>query len=182
MKMTHYFVRVEKEGIAKQGVKVKEPKREVVHEYIIEAKSMLAVKRQVWKSLDDLPVIQEVKEFYGSIKGQNWDNEYKRSFCEINYWDTDYDKYTVIVSIRHLQDYYTFGKSKCRSAMYRLNEVVEEFKKEPKWEAATKPTNIDTHPEHLKPRVKEIEAEFVALQAKLEKLNDEYSDYYDSLG
>lgn len=180
--MTHYFIRVVKEEIAKQGVKVKEPKKEVVHECVIEAKSMLAVKRQLWKTLDNLPVIQELKEFYGSIKGQNWDNEYKRSSCQINYWDTDYDKYAVIVSIRHLQDYYTFGKSKCRSAAYRLNEIIEEFEKEPKWEVAIKPTNIDTHPEHLKSQVAEIEATFLALQCQLKKLNDEYSNYYNSLG
>ena len=179
--MTHYFVRVEKEEIAKQGTKIREPKREVVHECIIEAKSMLAVKRQVWKSLDNLPVVQELKEFYGSIKDQNWDNEYKRSFCEINYWDAEYNKYKVIVTIRYLQDYYTFGKSKCRSAMHELNKVVETFEKEPKWQFAAKPANIDTHPEHLKPQVAEIEATFLVLQCQLKKLNDEYSEYYNSL-
>ena len=154
---------------------------EMIHDQVIEAKSMRAAKLRARKVFEALPIVEVLKENFG-YKKYKWDNEYKRTYCRFHYWNDDNEKVIVCVGISLLRDYYTFGKNNCFSAVYRIEDALKEIKKEQTYIYTTKPEGVDTHPLHLKAAVKEVEETLELAHRRLSKLTKKYNHYYEGLG
>ena len=176
--MTQYFVRISKKTEKRN---IDDTTTEMVHEQVIEAKSMRAAKLRARKVFEALPIVEVLKELFGYGK-YKWEDEYKRAYCQFHYWNDNNEKVTVNLGISLLRDYYTFGKNNCFSALYDLKSALEHLQKEQQYIYTTKPESVDTHPLHLKAAVKEVEETLELAHRRLSKLTKKYNHYYEILG
>ena len=178
--MIHYFIRIRKK--IQQGRNIDDKTEEMIHECVIEVKSLRAAKLKARKVLEALPIAEEMTTNYCHRNKYQWEDQYKATSCCFVYWNDQNERITIGLGISPLYDYYTLGVNACASAAHDLKEAIKHLQEEQTYLYTNKPADIDTHPKHLQAEVKEIEEELFSIYQKLDKFNEKYRHYYNSLG